>query len=251
VLYLTAITPVHPTHAHLQFYKSQGDAYDGFRESLLPGRDLLQKYCLPWAEAPKVWISVGCGTARDIEYVIGHLKQCGTHLFLLDLSPALLEMAQARVAKHGLQTQVTLVVADILKAYKPSGQPDPSAFTILPGSAKTTLPPLGTADIVTCSYCLTMIPPWEAALEVMVSMLKKGGSLALIDFTKREDCPGHWTQALNGWWFSNDGVYFNEKHTAFLKGHASLETVWYHEAEGRVPFTPLQATHYLWTGTKK
>jgi hypothetical protein len=38
----------------VEFYKSQGDAYDGFRESLLPDRDQLQHYCLPWQNKPKV-----------------------------------------------------------------------------------------------------------------------------------------------------------------------------------------------------
>lgn len=50
---------------------------------------------------------MGCGTARDIEYVIEHLKACETQLYLLDLSPALLEMARARIAAHGLQGQVS------------------------------------------------------------------------------------------------------------------------------------------------
>jgi hypothetical protein len=47
-----------------------------------------------------------------------------------------------------------------------------------------------------------------------------------------------------------DGVYFDEKHTAALKQHPKLKTVWYKEAEARVPFTLLHATHYLWTGVK-
>lgn len=58
---------------------------------------------------PQSWISVGCGTARDIEYVIEHLKACKTQLYLLDLSPALLEMARARIAAHGLQDQVSVI----------------------------------------------------------------------------------------------------------------------------------------------
>ena len=92
----------------VKFYKSQGKAYDGFREALLPDRDTLQHYCLPWHTKPKKWISVGCGTARDLEYVIGHVLACGTHVYLLDLSPALLEMAEHRVRKHGLEKQVRL-----------------------------------------------------------------------------------------------------------------------------------------------
>ena len=31
-----------------------------------------------WVRKPKTWISVGCGTARDIEFVIGHIKAAGT-----------------------------------------------------------------------------------------------------------------------------------------------------------------------------
>jgi len=95
---------------------------------------------------------------------------------------------------NSFDVQVTLVVANILEAYDASGKPKLDAIQILPGSARATLPDLGSADMVTCSYCLTMIPPWERALEVMVSMVKKGGTLALIDFTKREDMPTHWTQ---------------------------------------------------------
>ena len=89
-----------------EFYKTQGKCYDGFREALLPDRDLLQLYCLPWHKKPKTWLSVGCGTARDIEYVIGHVKACGTHVFLLDLSEALLEMAKERIIREGLERQV-------------------------------------------------------------------------------------------------------------------------------------------------
>ena len=49
---------------------------------------------------------MGCGTARDLEYVISHVKACNTCVYLLDLSPALLEMAAKRVVEHGLADQV-------------------------------------------------------------------------------------------------------------------------------------------------
>ena len=51
-------------------------------------------------------------------------------------------------------------------------------------------------------------------------------------------------------WFSNDGVYFDDEHTKTLREHPDLKTVWFQEAEARVPYTPLQATHYVWTGIK-
>jgi ubiquinone/menaquinone biosynthesis C-methylase UbiE len=224
------------------FYKSQGNNYDGFREALLPDRDRLLQYCLPWHKKPAVWLSVGCGTARDIEYVVGHIKDCKTRVYLLDLSPELLAMAQERVNRLGLQDQVTTVGANIMEAYDSKGQPK--------GDLKGKLPAMDTIDIVTCSYCLTMIPPWKEALESMVKVLKKGGTFALVDFTQRSDCPNHWTQKLNTWWFHHDGVDFDVEHTNTLRNHPDLKTVWFQEAEARVPYTPLQATHYVYTGIK-
>lgn len=145
--------------------------------------------------------------------------------------------------------QVTLVVADILEAYTAKGTVNKKKVQYLYDSAE--LPSLGDADLVTCSFCMTMIPPWEACLETMVKMLKPGGTLAVVDFTKREDMPDHWSQQLNRWWFANDGVYLDNAHTAALQEHPDLETVWYHETEARVPYTTLQATHYIYTGVKK
>ena len=151
------------------------------------------------------------------------------------------------------------------------------------------------------------------------STFKVGGTLALIDFTKRSDRPNSWDQQLNRWWFANDGVYFDDAHTTMLKEvgrpitsatlpmvdvvppfvalasirpimmspppfctpsrgnhlqsilnhpevvmfndhnapttplfeqHAKLKTVWFAENEARVPYTPLQATHYTFAGVK-
>lgn len=155
-------------------------------------------------------------------------------------------------------SQVTFVEADICKAYDSKGNPDPSvvrAFDVdgKPVTGKNMLPKMGEVDIVTCSYCLTMIPPWQDALESMVSSVdtgkegrqrasslcrvrtkvvdsrrslcvcfalcgwkqirtvRVGGTIALVDFTKRTDRPHHWSQSLNRWWFANDGVYFDER----------------------------------------
>jgi len=96
-----------------------------------------------------------------------------------------------------------------------------------------------------------MIPPWKEALEQMIRVLKVGGTLALIDFTKRSDMPDAWHQRLNQWWFGMDGVYFNDAHTSMLRSHPRLKTVWFAESEARVPYTPLQATHYTYAGVKR
>ena len=219
-----------------QFYKSQGEAYDGFRENLLPNRDRLLRYNVPWHQTPKTWVSVGCGTARDIEYVVGQLKACNTHVYLCDLSPDLLKVAKARIERLGLSAQVTFVQANICA---------PDDELVASG-----LPPLGSVDVVTCSYCLTMIPQWQTALQQMKKLVKVGGTLALVDFTKRSDAPQHWTQRLNRWWFAHDGVWFNDAHTKALLEDAAFSTVWFNESESRVPYMPLRATNYIYSGIK-
>jgi SAM-dependent methyltransferase len=152
---------------------------------------------------------VGCGTARDIEFVLEHVRTCGTKVYLVDLSDALLEMARERVARLGLTATVELIEGDIN---------DTATLAKLPQ---------GGADMVTCSYCLTMIPPWQQALETMVKLTKPGGYVGLVDFTTKAH-GGLW-QGLYRWWFANDGVYFNRKHVEWLQGCKQLETVWYKE----------------------
>jgi len=75
-------------------------------------------------------------------------------VYLLDLSPDLLEMAKTRVEALGLGDLCTIVEANVCTAYDETGKPQNGL----------NLPAIGSIDIVTCSYCLTMIPPWKEAL---------------------------------------------------------------------------------------
>jgi hypothetical protein len=38
------------------------------------------------------------------------------------------------------------------------------------------------ADLVTCSYSLTMIPDWRRAIDVAYALLRDGGQMAVADF---------------------------------------------------------------------
>lgn len=60
---------------NVQFYKSQGTRYDGFREALLTGRDVFVQYVMPWVRHPQSWVSVGCSTVRDVECVCARAHQ--------------------------------------------------------------------------------------------------------------------------------------------------------------------------------
>jgi ubiquinone/menaquinone biosynthesis C-methylase UbiE len=214
-----------------KFYKSQGTRYDGFREALLPHRDVFMQYVVPWTKMPKTWISVGCGTARDIEFVTDHIRESKTKVYLCDLSDALLAMAKSRVKMLGLAKQVVFIEGDI-------------------NATETQKKLPAEADLVTCSYCLTMIPPWKEALKTMKNLVAPGGNLCLIDFTLREGVMDRWDQRLYKWWFAHDGVYFNRAHVDFLESQKDLETVWYSEDEGRVPYTPFKPTHYMYCAEK-
>ena len=186
------------------------------------------------------WVCIGCGTARDIEYVAEQIQESRIRVYMLDLSPELLAIAAQRVAALGLEDKIVLVAGDINKVYQDNGQP----------CHGIDLPLQGEVDIVTCSFCLTMIPGWIEVVESMVGLLREGGTLAVIDFSKDTNQPNRWSQRLNQWWFAHDGVYLNDAQPQALRNHPSLETLWFHEEDSRVPYTPLYATRYTFIGYK-
>jgi len=212
-----------------KFYAAQGELYDGFRESMLKDRDTLLRWAVPWTQPIKTWVSVGCGTARDVEFVVEQAKQWNTKIFLCDLSPALLKMARARVDRLGLQAQTTFVEGDITK---------PEIQRLLPSEG---------CDLVTCSYCVTMIPDWLAALQSMKSMLRVGGLVGIVDFTSRAE-DGRAERFLR-WWFAHDGVWFNRGHLEWLQ--KNFATAWVEEGSNRMPYTPLRPAHYVFVGRRE
>ena len=105
------------------------------------------------------------------------------------------------------------------------------------------------AELVTISYCLTMIPAWKEALEKIVSqVLAPGGFLALVDFTVKDGAAGTAEQGVLRRWFALDGVFFDRAHVDWLESR--LTTTFYHESAARVPYTPLYPTHYIFVGRK-
>lgn len=209
------------------FYKSQAQNYDGFREALLPLRDVFMELGVPWTRPIKSWISVGCGTARDIEFVIERVRHWQTKVYLVDLSPELLKMAEKRVRLYNLHSLVTCIAGDFLSK-----------------EVRSQLPKQ--VDLVTCSYCLTMIPPWEAALKGMKDLLAPKGYLGLVDFTVGQS--DSWHQRFCKWWFQNDGVYLNREHVNWLD--KNMQKVWFHEESRRCPYNVIRPTSYIYVGCK-
>merc|ERR1712078_463897 len=202
------------------FYRNQAGRYDGFRESLLPDRDTFLKYTVPWSRVPTLLkkqptyalVCVGCGTARDVEFVADHLKTLprNARVALCDLSPELLAQAKLRVDALGLADRVDLIQCDITAG--------PAALAKLGLRAKD-------SAVVTCSYCLTMIPAWRAAVDAMLDL------------------------RVYKAWFGLDGVYFNRDQVDYVAARTAPE--YYAEARSRVPYTPWYPTRYLFAGRKE
>ena len=79
------------------FYKFQKEGYDTFREGLLHARPVLME-AFPLTKAGNmVWVDIGGGTARNLEFfTVEVLRKYFKHIYVVDISPSLLEIAQRR-----------------------------------------------------------------------------------------------------------------------------------------------------------
>lgn len=97
-----------------------------------------------------------------------------------------------------------------------------------------------------------MIPDWFAAIDHAKSILKKSGTIAIVDFYVARKYSGRhswFTRTLWPIWFANDNVNLSPDHLPYLK-HNFEETVTY-ERMGSIPYIPLLKTpHYIYVGRK-
>lgn len=237
------------------FYAPQAAAYDASRRRLLPGREELYQSI----EVPEggVWVDMGGGTGANLECLERKGVGCPFrerpagcvaqetpdpfsakiaalgHVYVVDLSPSMLAIARGRIQRHGWQN-VTAIEAD----------------------ATTFRPPAGSADVVTFSYSLTMIPDWFAALENARAILKPGGLIGVVDFYVSRKHPAAGL-ARHGWfartfwpiWFAGANVFPSPDHAAFL--HSRFEPVRFCEGCAKVPYLPLlRVPYYIFVGRK-
>jgi len=234
ILYHLTLRPVRgKDHAARMesFYAGQADAYDDFRRRLLKGRQ--EMYSSIQAPAGGTWIDMGGGTGSNLDF-LGDQLAALSKIYVLDLSPSLLEIAKKRIAGRGW-TNVETVEAD--------------ATTFQPAS--------GPVDVVTFSYSLTMIPDWFAAIENALAILKPGGTIGVVDFYisrkyPRDGLTRHrpLTRAFWPIYFSMDNVFPSADHVPFL--HRHFEPVKFEEHRSKVPYLPLLRTpYYLFVGRKR
>ncbi len=142
--------------------------YDFTRRFYLFGRDRLIRKLAP--PPGGTVLEVGCGTARNL--IVAARKWPNARFFGFDISEAMLETARKSVARAGLSDKITLRQGD-------AGTFDTQALF---GLEKV--------DRVFMSYTLSMIPPWQDAIERGAGCLAPGGSLHIVDFGQYERLPG-------------------------------------------------------------
>jgi len=234
VLYHMVLKPIRgKDHAARMesFYAGQAQAYDDFRKRLLKGRDKL----FAAIDVPEggTWVDMGGGTGANLEHLGGRIEKLDK-VYVVDLSPSLLEVARKRIAQRGW-TNVEAVQADAT-GYRPA---------------------TGPADVVTFSYSLTMIPDWFAAIENAACVLKPGGLIGVVDFYVSRKHPAE-GMARHGWvtrtfwpaWFAADNVFPSPDHVPFL--HRHFDRVLFTESRGRVPWMPLaRMPYYTFVGRRR
>ncbi|KAJ5194207.1 Protein of unknown function DUF3419 [Penicillium cf. griseofulvum] len=165
------------------FYKTQAAIYDATRRRLLCGReDMLGlvaaqlKYKISNKEVmagKAVWVDIGGGTGYNIEAMAAFLPvdKFFKHVYLVDLSPSLCEVARERFERLGWKN-VTVLCQDARSFHLPEKDFDPRHANAASDGV----------DLITMSYSLSMIPDYYSVVDSLTSRLKSTGMLGVCDF---------------------------------------------------------------------
>lgn len=145
--------------------------YDATRKRLLQGReDMLSLLAAQLQSRVKrsaegtgkpIWYDLGGGTGYNIEVMdqLVGVERFFDHVFLVDLSPSLCEVANQRIQQHGWKN-----------------------VTVLCQDARTIACTAGTADLITMSYSLSMIPDFYGVVDRITGLLAPTGLVGICDF---------------------------------------------------------------------
>ncbi len=158
-------------------YRRQRFIYNATRRYYLLGRDRLIGDLQP-PGAGSV-LEIGCGTARNLTSAAKHYP--GARLYGLDVSEEMLRSARSSVLRHGLEKRVTLQAGDA------------TAFDPVKLFGR------GSFDRIFFSYVLSMIPPWQDAIEHAAGLLAPGGFLLAVDFGDFRRYPVLLERAQTAW----------------------------------------------------
>lgn len=127
----------------------------GLVAAQLQARDLTDTHCKP------VWYDIGGGTGYNIEVMdkLVNIQSFFEHVYLVDLSPSLCEIARQRVERFGWKN-VTILCQDARAVQHHGAQ----------------------ADLITMSYSLSMIPDFYGVVDLLTGLLAPRGLIGICDF---------------------------------------------------------------------
>jgi betaine lipid synthase len=217
------------------FYGPQAAAYDSFRSAFLWGRRPLLAACaarLDRRATDLVWVDLGGGTGENVDMMAEYIPlECFKAIYVVDLCHSLCEQAKKKVAAKGW-SNVHVVEAD----------------------ACTWAPPVGKASLVTFSYSLSMIPPFNSAIDQAISYLDpEEGLLGVADFyvSGKYDLPmRQLTWIRRFFWrsiFDTDNIDIGPERRSYLDHR--LSRLWEWNDQGSIPYVPfVRAPYYVWIG---
>ncbi len=154
-----------------RMYRPQVLFYDLTRKPYLLGRDRLIE-TMPLRRGDFV-CEVGCGTARNLARL--ERRDPTLRLFGLDASAAMLERARPRT-----RARLARGLAEQLDPGTQFGLDRPF-------------------DRIVFSYALSMFPDWRGAFDRALSVLRPGGTVAIVDFGEQANWPAPLKQGLRTW----------------------------------------------------
>lgn len=162
------------SHAALMdgVYRYQRLFYDATRKYYLLGRDRLITEMR--AKPGETVLEIACGTGRNLQLIGKRYPQ--TRLYGMDISEQMLISA-----RNKLGAEANLAQADACNF-------DPQALWEQPKF-----------DHIVLSYCLSMIPNWQASLAEAQRHLAPGGAIHVVDFGDQAGLPDWFKRILSAW----------------------------------------------------
>jgi S-adenosylmethionine-diacylgycerolhomoserine-N-methlytransferase len=160
-----------------RIYRRQRHIYDLTRRFFLLGRNRLIADLAPGPG--DAVLEIGCGTGRNL--ILAARRYPQAQFFGIDVSTHMLTSAIEAIERAGLESRVRVAHADAT-AFHPR---------LVFGKQRF--------ERIMISYSLSMIPGWQGVLDVALSLLAKGGRLAIVDFGRQERLPATFRALLRAW----------------------------------------------------
>ena len=138
-----------------------------------------------WMKKRPVWVDIGGGTGYNIEAMQAYVDvpTFFAKVYLVDLSPSLLEVAKKRFDRLGWNVEIVCQDARAfrLESYEMEYSTNASASSLASSWPDHESISSG-ADLVTMSYSLSMIPDYYSVVDSVPTLLSSDGIIGVVDF---------------------------------------------------------------------